>query len=493
MNRFNLITLISGSVIAGSSSLVSSVVGLKGKDSISYHSTYREEAKDYTLQLLRLFTKKPLLLYLKGFKKDRYSLAITNSVIQTKLRQAISLQYFKDELDGGEVTKKQMNNVRFSPLKNKKGKIIGKTAFPTDSSPIMLSTYYLGQKVDIRVIGLFSSLSHIIDNGGSVYNMRESDLTGLTEKKKGGELKLKNTKEAHTAFRKVLFNTILSQNKKVTLEMLNLLYFGDFKTLAFRYYFFLHRGRLSHVGGTFYGEEEIIIYLKILPADGTERKINYYLFGHFNPLVSNDYLTIPFVSNKWLPASDPRIAREIRIALYNYSRSRGDGVISAVIAKRITFKIISGRGYNMIAASDHRTYNIIIVFDGVEFPIRVKEKESHQVIPWTDLTPAKPIGQEVYETLEWRLKKFDRKHPFVATVAPDWSTLWDASIDSKRGQKYLQANMSKDWILCSYRLKFAGLDGWIGFTTGKLMHLNVIYAVTPTSHREYHDFWFLIK
>lgn len=298
MNRFNLITLISGSVIAGSSSLVSSVVGLKGKDSISYHSTYREEAKDYTLQLLRLFTKKPLLLYLKGFKKDRYSLAITNSVIQTKLRQAISLQYFKDELDGGEVTKKQMNNVRFSPLKNKKGKIIGKTAFPTDSSPIMLSTYYLGQKVDIRVIGLFSSLSHIIDNGGSVYNMRESDLTGLTEKKKGGELKLKNTKEAHTAFRKVLFNTILSQNKKVTLEMLNLLYFGDFKTLAFRYYFFLHRGRLSHVGGTFYGEEEIIIYLKILPADGTERKINYYLFGHFNPLVSNDYLTIPFVSNK---------------------------------------------------------------------------------------------------------------------------------------------------------------------------------------------------
>ena len=131
--------------------------------------------------------------------------------------------------------------------------------------------------------------------------------------------------------------------------------------------------------------------------------------------------------------------------------------------------------------------------NGVEFPIRVKEKESHQVIPWTDLTPSKPIGQEVYETLEWRLKKFDRKHPFVATVAPDWSTLWDASIDSKRGQKYLQANMSKDWILCSYRLKFAGLDGWIGFTTGKPMHLNVIYAVTPTSHREYHNFWFLIK
>ena len=54
----------------------------------------------------------------------------------------------------------------------------------------------------------------------------------------------------------------------------------------------------------------------------------------------------------------------------------------------------------MIAASDHRIYNITIVFDGVEFPIRVKEKESHQVIPWTDLTPAKPIGQEVYETLE---------------------------------------------------------------------------------------------
>lgn len=35
--------------------------------------------------------------------------------------------------------------------------------------------------------------------------------------------------------------------------------------------------------------------------------------------------------------------------------------------------------------------------NGVEFPIRVKEKESHQVIPWTDLTPS---GQEVYETLE---------------------------------------------------------------------------------------------
>ena len=298
MNNFSLITLLFGSVIAGSGSLVNNIVGLKDENNINDHSVDRAEAKDYTLQLLRLFTKKPLLLYLKGVKKDHYSLSITNSVIQNKLRKSLSLEYFKEDLGGGEVTKKQLDNLRFSPLKNKKGKIIGKTAFPADSSPIMLSTYYLGQKVDIRVIGLFSSLSNIIDNGGSVYNMRESDLTGLTEEKKGGELKLKNTKEAHTAFRKVLFNTILSQNKKITLEMLNLLYFGDFKTLAFRYYFFLHRGRISHVGGTFYGEEEIIIYLKILPTDSTERKINYYLFSHFNPLVSNDYLTIPFVSSK---------------------------------------------------------------------------------------------------------------------------------------------------------------------------------------------------
>ena len=297
MNKFNLITLLTGSAIAGSGSLVSDVVGLK-KHTINAQPVGHEEEKDYTLQLLRLFTKKPLLLYLNGFKKDRYSLAITNSVIQTKLREAISSEYFSDDLHGGEVTKKQINNVRFSPLKNKKGEIIGKTSFPTDSSPIMLSTYYLGQRVDIRVIGLFSSLSHIIFNGGAVYNMRESDLTGLTEEKKGGELKLKNTKEAYTAFRKVLFNAILSQNKKVTLEMLNLLYFGDFKTLAFRYYFFLHKGRISHVGGTLYGEEEIFIYLKILPTDATERKINYYLFAHFNPLVSDDILTIPFVSSK---------------------------------------------------------------------------------------------------------------------------------------------------------------------------------------------------
>lgn len=80
----------------------------------------------------------------------------------------------------------------------------------------------------------------------------------------------------------------------------------------------MHKGKFSYVTGIFYGEK-IKIALKILPTDPEQRKVNYYLFSHFNPWISNDYLTIPFISDDLLPASDPRITKAIRRALINYS------------------------------------------------------------------------------------------------------------------------------------------------------------------------------
>ena len=227
---------------------------------------------------------------------------------------------------------------------------------------------------------LVNTVQVLIDNvqdGGRVYNIQESDLTTLTETKKGGELKLKNTKEAHVAFRKVLFGAVLSQNKKVTRDMLNLIYFNDFKSVIRTYHFFLHKGKLSYVTGSF-RKTEIDIYLKILPSDSDQRKVNYYLFSQFNPRVSKHYLTIPFVSSESLPASDSRIAQEIRTALISYSIVRQDNIITDTVAQKITFNLISSKGHNNIATHDDRIYNIIAVFDNVEFCIKVKEKEDKQ-------------------------------------------------------------------------------------------------------------------
>lgn len=232
MNKFNLITLFLGGVVAGSSSLVNSFVALKGKDSINVQAVDHQKTKDYVVKLLYSFEKKPLILNLKGIPKDHDSLSITNSVIQNKLRQAIFSQYFIERL-GGEVTKEQMDHVTFSPLHNKKGEIIGESAFPEDSSEIILTAYYYFNKVDIKVIGLFSSLRDAVGDFGQIYNIEESDILTSTEEQQGGELKLKNTEEAHATFRKVLFQAVLSQNKKITLEMLNLIYFNDFQSEVF--------------------------------------------------------------------------------------------------------------------------------------------------------------------------------------------------------------------------------------------------------------------
>lgn len=64
--------------------------------------------------------------------------------------------------------------------------------------------------------------------------------------------------------------------------MLNLIYFNDFQSEVFWYHIFLHEGKFSYVTGIFYGEK-IKIALKILPTDPEQRKVNYYLFSHFNP------------------------------------------------------------------------------------------------------------------------------------------------------------------------------------------------------------------
>lgn len=159
-------------------------------------------------------------------------MSITNSVIQDKLRRAIFSQYFIERL-GGEVTKEQIDHVAFSPLYNKKGEIIGKSAFPEDSSEIILTAYYYWNKVDIKVIGLFSSLRDAVDDFGQIYNIEESAILTSTEEQPGGELKLKNTQEAHAVFREVLLQAVLSQNKQVTREMLNLIYFNDFQSEVF--------------------------------------------------------------------------------------------------------------------------------------------------------------------------------------------------------------------------------------------------------------------
>ena len=215
MGKFNLIALFLGSVVTASSSLVNPIVDLKRKDNINVQAVDHHKRKDYVVKLLYSFEKNPLILNLKGIPKDHDSLSITNSVIQDKLRQAIFSQYFIERL-GGEVTKEQMNHVTFSPLHNEKGEIIGKSAFPEDSSAIILTAYYYFNKVDIKVIGLFSSFRDAVYDFGQIYNIEESNLTTYTEERRGGELKLKNTKEAHAVFRQVLFEAILSQNKKVT-------------------------------------------------------------------------------------------------------------------------------------------------------------------------------------------------------------------------------------------------------------------------------------
>lgn len=163
--------------------------------------------------------------------------------------------------------------------------------------------------------------------------------------------------------------------------MLNLIYFNDFRSEMMTYHFFLHKGKLSYVTGSF-RETEIDIYLKILLSNRDQRLINYYLFSHFNPLVSKYYLTIPFVSNESLPASDPRIAQKIRTALVNYSKVLQDHIITDTVAENITFDLISSKGYNNIAAHNDRIYNnIIAVFGNVEFRIKVKEKEDKQQPP----------------------------------------------------------------------------------------------------------------
>ena len=89
-------------------------------------------------------------------------------------------------------------------------------------------------------------------------------------------------------------------------------------------------------------------------------------------------MTIPFVSSESLPASDPRIAQEIRTALISYSIVRQDNIITDTVAENITFDLIPSKGYNNIAAHNDRIYNIIAVFDNVEFCIKVKEKEDKQ-------------------------------------------------------------------------------------------------------------------
>lgn len=378
MGKFNLIALFLGSVVSASSSLVNNFVRLQSKNNIHPYQVHDKKSKDYVVKLLYSFENKPLILDLKGIKKDHYSLSINNSVIQDKLRRAIFSQYFIETL-GGEVTKDQIDHVAFSPLHNKKGEIIGKSAFPEDSSEIILTAYYYWNKVDIKVIGLFSSLSDAVDDFGQIYNIEESAILTSTEEQPGGELKLKNTQEAHAVFREVLLQAVLSQNKQVTREMLNLIYFNDFQSDAFWYHTFLHKGKFSYVTGIFYGEK-IRIALKILPTDPEQRRVNYYLFSHFNPWISNDYLTIPFISDDLLPASDPRITEAIRRALINYSVFRWYSIITADVAQQITFNIISSKGNNKIAAHNGRIWNITAVFRGVEFPMRVQEKESNNLL-----------------------------------------------------------------------------------------------------------------
>lgn len=232
MGKFNLIALFLGSVVTASSSLVNPIVDLKRKDNINVQAVDHHKRKDYVVKLLYSFEKNPLILNLKGIPKDHYSLSITNSVIQDKLRRAIFSQYFIERL-GGEVTKEQIDHVAFSPLHNKKGEIIGKSAFPEDGSEIILTAYYYFNKVDIKVIGLFSSLRDAVYDFGQIYNIEESAILTSTEEQPGGELKLKNTQEAHAVFREVLLQAVLSQNKQVTREMLNLIYFNDFQSEVF--------------------------------------------------------------------------------------------------------------------------------------------------------------------------------------------------------------------------------------------------------------------
>ena len=52
--------------------------------------------------------------------------------------------------------------------------------------------------------------------------------------------------------------------------MLNLIYFNDFRSEMMTYHFFLHKGKLSYVTGSF-RETEIDIYLKILLSNRDQR------------------------------------------------------------------------------------------------------------------------------------------------------------------------------------------------------------------------------